>query len=191
MNLHNLLEATIALFIIIDPLGNLPIFIGLTGDKTKEERKKILKIVALTALVLLLIFTFAGTGILKIFKITISDFKIAGGLLLLAISLKILIVGYVIPESEEIGVVPLACPLLVGPGAITTTMVFLGIYGLKITLVAILISFLLTSVILNFAENIYNFLGKTGALIISKIVAILISAIAVQYIRSGIEEMIK
>lgn len=191
MNLHNLLEATIALFIIIDPLGNLPIFIGLTGDKTKEERKKIFKIVALTALVLLLVFTFAGTGILKIFKITISDFKIAGGLLLLAISLKILIVGYTTPGSEEIGAVPLACPLLVGPGAITTTMVFLGIYGLKITLVAILISFLLTWVILNFAENIYNFLGKTGALIISKIVAILISAIAVQYIRSGIEEMIK
>lgn len=189
--IHNLLEATIALFIIIDPVGNLPIFIGLTEDKTKEERKKIFKIAALIALILLLVFTFAGTGILKIFKITLSDFKIAGGLLLLAISLKVLIIGHITLESEEIGAVPLACPLLVGPGAITTTMVFLGIYGLKVTLTAVLISFLLTWIVLNFAENIYNFIGKTGALIISKIVAILISSIAVQYIRLGIEEIIK
>lgn len=191
LNFHHLIEAVTSIFIIMDPVGNVPIFMSLTEHKTREERRRLFKLAVVTAYVLLLIFTFTGTGILRLFKITLPDFQIAGGLLILAISMKILTVGYYIsPESEGIGAVPLACPLLVGPGAITAAMVANGVYGMPVTVAAVTIAFVLTAVILSFAEGIYRALGKTGSGIVSKIIAILIAAIAVQYIRVGIEAAI-
>lgn len=190
-NLHHLIEAVTSIFIIMDPIGNVPIFMSLTENKTRDERRRLFKLAVVTAYVLLLIFTFTGTGILRLFKITLPDFQIAGGLLILAISMKILTVGYYIsPESEGIGAVPLACPLLVGPGAITAAMVANGVYGMPVTVAAVTIAFVLTAVILSFAEGIYRALGKTGSGIVSKIIAILLAAIAVQYIRVGIEAAI-
>ncbi len=190
-NFHHLIEAVTSIFIIMDPIGNVPIFMSLTEHKTREERRRLFKLAVVTAYVLLLIFTFTGTGILRLFKITLPDFQIAGGLLILAISMKILTVGYYIsPESEGIGAVPLACPLLVGPGAITAAMVANGVYGMPVTVAAVTIAFVLTAVILSFAEGIYRALGKTGSGIVSKIIAILLAAIAVQYIRVGIEAAI-
>lgn len=192
LSVRHLIEATISLFIIMDPVGNVPIFMTLTHDKTREQRKKLFQIAVVTAYLLLLLFTFAGTAILRLFSITLADFQIAGGLLILAISMKILTVGYYIsPESEGIGAVPLACPLLVGPGAITAAMVANGVYGTATTVAAATAAFVLTAAILSFAEGIYRLLGKTGSSIVSKIIAILIAAIAVQYIRVGISVVIK
>jgi multiple antibiotic resistance protein len=190
---YELLQAVIALFIILDPLGNLPIFIGLTERLGKKERKDTFVEALYVGFLLLLLFTLTGSGILSLFMISLNDFKIAGGILLLVISLFILIRGYfpAVNDGQDVGAVPLGCPLLVGPGAITTTMVLIGIYGMKITLIAVIINFIITGIIFYFADVIYEKLGKTGSTIIAKVMAIILAAIAVKFIREGIFSFLK
>ena len=187
-----LVKSVIALFIITDSPGNLPFFIGLTEDQTKEERRKIFALSILTGFFMLIFFIFAGTLILDLFNVTLDDFKIAGGILLLYIAIELMLRGkFNVEHKEDVGVVPLGIPLLVGPGAITTALVLLKLYGYQVVLTAILICFFLIFLVLYFAENIYSFLGKNGTLIITKIAAIIIAAIAVQFIRQGIVDLIK
>jgi len=183
-----LLQAVIALFVIIDPLGNLPIFMGLTEGMKKEKRKNTFIEALLVGFVLLIVFVIAGTGILGLFRITMDDFKIAGGILLLVISMIMLIKGHFVEVEGDgdIGAVPLGCPLLVGPGAITTSMVLIGMYGMNVTLTAVAINFLIAGFVLYFGDRIYNLMGKPGAVIIAKVMAIILAAIAVKFIREGI-----
>ncbi len=194
MNIYfELLQAVVALFIIIDPLGNLPVFIGLTEGMTKKERKDTFVEALYVGFLLLLLFTLAGTGILELFKISLNDFKIAGGILLLAISLSMLVRDHFVEltDKKDIGAVPLGIPLLVGPGAITTAMVLIGMYGVKLTLVAVIINFIVSGVIFYWAEAIYERLGHTGSMIIAKVMAIILAAIAVKFIREGIVSIFK
>jgi len=123
--LPELLRGIISLFIIVDPLGNIPIFISLTKEMEEAEKKKVFHTATLTGLVLLLAFALAGQRILVFFGITLYSFMIAGGVLLLIIAIRILITGGLkeyIESPESVGAVPIGCPLLVGPGAITTTI---------------------------------------------------------------------
>jgi multiple antibiotic resistance protein len=186
--LNGLIQAVVALFIITDPLGNLPLFMGLTEGMKKEDRRNTFAEALYVGFLLLLLFTLAGTGILKLFMINLPDFKIAGGLLLLVMSFFILIRGYFSNPvaGEDPGPVPLGCPLLVGPGAITTSMVLIGIYGMPITLMAVAINFLVSGLILYFGDMIYESMGKTGGIIVAKVMAIILAAIAVKFIREGI-----
>jgi multiple antibiotic resistance protein len=189
MNIYfELLQAVVALFIIIDPLGNLPIFIGLTEGLTQKERKDTFVEALYVGFLLLLLFTLAGTGILTLFRISLDDFKIAGGLLLLAISISMLVRGHFveITDKRDIGAVPLGIPLMVGPGAITTAMVLIGLYGVKLTLAAVIINFIISGIIFYWSDVIYEKLGHTGSMIIAKVMAIIIAAIAVKFIREGI-----
>jgi multiple antibiotic resistance protein len=194
MNIYfELLQAVVALFIIIDPLGNLPIFIGLTEGMTKKERKDTFVEAIYIGFFLLLLFTLAGTGILGLFGISLNDFKIAGGILLLVISLHMLIQGHFveISDTKDLGAVPLGIPLLAGPGAITTTMVLLGLYGMTVALLAVVINFLISGVIYFWADEIYERIGRTGSIIIAKVMAIILAAIAVKFIREGIISLFK
>jgi len=195
MNFYiNLLQACIALFVVIDPLGNLPIFMGLTHGMKKKERTDIFVEALYVGFLLLLLFTLAGTWILGIFQINFNDFKIAGGLLLLVISLSMLRGNFIdaINLKEDPGAVPLGCPLLTGPGAITTAMVLIGMYGMWITVSAVCINFLIAGLILNyFGTRIYELLGKTGSTIIAKVMAIILAAIAVKFIREGVMNLFR
>ena len=182
IELEYFLKALIALFIITDAPGNLPFFLGLTQDMSLPERRKIFATAIFTGFVLLLGFVIVGMLILDLFGVTLNDFKIAGGILLMIIAIEIMLRGKInIEHKEDMGVVPLGCPLLVGPGAITTALVLLQIYGYPIVLSAIVSCFFLIWLILHFADNIYRFLGKNGSLILTKIASILIAAIAVQF----------
>jgi multiple antibiotic resistance protein len=152
-----------------------------------SEKKKVFSTAVLTGFFLLLVFLFAGTAILDLFNLTIDDLRIAGGILLLFFSIEILLRGKInVEHKEEIGAVPLGCPLLVGPGAITTAMVLLKIYGYAAVLSAIFVCFIIIWLILRYADFLHKVLGKNGSIILSKISAILISAIAVQFIKQGI-----
>ena len=187
IELEHFLKALVALFIITDAPGNLPFFLGLTKDLSLSERRKIFATAISTGFVLLLGFLFIGMLILDLFSVTLNDFKIAGGILLLIIAIEIMLRGRInIEHKEDMGVVPLGCPLLVGPGAITTALVLLQVYGYPVVVSAIIACFFLIWLILHFADNIYNFLGKNGSLILTKIASILIAAIAVQFIRQAI-----
>jgi multiple antibiotic resistance protein len=182
-------KAVIALFIIVDPFGNIPIFIGLTENVPEIQRKKVYNTATLVGVVLLLIFAFTGQEILNIFGLSIYAFEVAGGILLLIIAIRILISGTrdsTDSSPESLGAVPIAIPLLVGPGAITTTIFNLQVYGTEAAILSVLIVLGLTWVILRFISRIYKFLGKTGSLVISRVMALLIAAIAVQYILIGV-----
>lgn len=185
----NLAKAIIVLFIIVDPFGDIPIFIGLTEKMTDAQKKKVFNTATLVGFVLLLIFAFTGQGIFTIFGISIYSFEVAGGILLLIISIRILISGTLhegIDSPESLGAVPIAMPLLVGPGAITTTILNLQEYGVIITAIAVLVVVILTWIVLRFMGSIYRILGKTGSLVIARVMSLLIAAIAIQYILSGL-----
>lgn len=175
-----------ALFIITDSLGNLPFYIGLTEGMSPEERRKITLTAIFTGLFMLAFFVFAGNLVLSLFDLTLDDLRVAGGVLLLVISIEVLMRGQVVAERrEDVGVVPLGSPLLVGPGAITTVLVMTKLYQLPAVIVGVLICFALIWLVFHFAETIFRFIGRNGALIVTKIAAILVAAIAVHFIRIG------
>ncbi len=184
----NLAKAVITLFIIVDPFGNIPIFISLTSGMAKENRAKVFRTAVSTGFVLLIVFALLGQQILMLFGISIYSFMIAGGVLLLIIAIQILVRGEweeVSSQPESIGVVPIAFPLLVGPGAITTTILNLQAFGIVTATTAVLIVFILVQIILRLIDGINRFLGRTGALVIARLMALLIAAIAIQYILDG------
>jgi multiple antibiotic resistance protein len=161
---------------------------GLTEKIAPTQRKKIYNVAILVAFILLLVFALLGQEILNIFGLSIFSFEIAGGILLLIISVRILISGSMhenVEYPESIGAVPIAMPLLVGPGAITTTIFNLQSYGIEIAIVSVVIVLSITWVILRFINGIYRVLGKTGSLVIARVMALLIAAIAIQYILTG------
>lgn len=192
----DLVRAIIALFIIVDPFGNIPIFVGLTQNIPRAKIRKVYDTAVLVGMILLLVFAFAGTAILTAFGLSLQSFEIAGGILLLIIAVRIVISGTheSVESPESIGAVPIAIPLLVGPGAITTTMVTFQTYSktdglaiaLSIAVLAVVIVMSLTWVILRFINQIDKVLGKTGAIVIARVMALLIAGIAIQYILTGI-----
>lgn len=185
----NLIKAIIVLFIIVDPFGNVPIFMSLTEKLTEAEKRKVFNTATLVGIILLLVFAFTGQEIFLIFGISIYSFEVAGGVLLLIIAIRILISGSMHENSESpesIGAVPIAMPLLVGPGAITTTILNLQAYGTLVTIISVLVVLFITWIILRYLTAINNFLGKTGAVVIARVMALLIAAMAIQYILGGI-----
>ena len=189
----DLTKAAIALFIIVDPFGNIPIFVGLTENLPDAQVKRVYNTATLVGIALLLVFAFAGQGIFSLFALSIYSFEVAGGILLLIIAIRILITGSMhenVESPESLGAVPIAIPLLVGPGAITTTIFDLQAYGIAIAILAVLIVLSLTWVILRYINGIYKFLGKTGSLVIARVMALLIAAIAVQYILTGVTHFV-
>jgi multiple antibiotic resistance protein len=188
----DLLRATVSLFAVINPIGTIPLFASMTQKMPKVERDRILKTTVITASALLMIFAVAGTQILSIFGITISSFMIAGGILLFVVSIELLTHGgwrFGGTVSDESGVVPLAFPLLAGPGAITTVILSFQTSGLIVTILSIAIVMGITFVVFFLTGKIYSILGRRGSLIITRIFAVLIAAIAVQYVVDGLKTM--
>jgi len=192
-NAINLAKAILVLFIMVDPLGNIPIFMSLTEKMPKKQKTKTFNTATIVSIILLLLFAFAGQEIFSIFGVSIYSFQIAGGILLLIIAIRLIITGRIIDleqNSESIGAVPIAMPLLVGPGAITTAIFTLQQYGIIITALAIIITLAITWIILRSANKVYHFLGESGALVIAQVNALFIAAIAIQYIIVGITQFI-
>ena len=188
--LLNLLKATISLFIVVDPFGNIPIFIGLTSNMDSGRRAKAFRMAVITGFILLMIFAIAGRWVLQIFNITLYSFRIAGGILLLFLALELLMKEKVYAKisPEESGAVPLGVPLLVGPGAITATIINLESVGFSATAIAVAIVCIITWIVLKFIEPIHRLLGKVGSMVVSKVMAMLLAAIAIQFILEGVSE---
>jgi multiple antibiotic resistance protein len=190
MDWSGLVQAVVWLLLILDPLGNLPLFMAATHDKTSAERRKTFTLTTFVAFLLLVLFMLGGITVLNLFRVTLADLQIAGGLLLLIIAVRIVLFGHWgADEEEQTSVVPLACPLLTGPGAITATLVLQATYGLALTTVAVVVSFLVTWAILMFGEKLFQILGKTGSAVLAQVMALLLATIAVQFIRSGISSV--
>lgn len=188
----DIITSIIALFVVIDPIGNIPLFIAFTKKLEKAEHKTVSKTAILTAAALLLLFGVAGTQILQLFGITIFSFMIAGGTLLFIIAIELLTYGewrFAGSVKEEIGVVPIAFPLLAGPGSITAVIISYQTSGFLITFSSIIIVMAITYVILRMVNPIYKVLGNRGSMIVSRVFAVIIAAIAVEYIVKGIKNL--
>ena len=188
-SIPHLVRAILALFIIVDPIGNIPIFIGLTERLDSQQRKRVFRSATLIGFLLLLVFALAGQQILALFNVSLYSFMIAGGVLLLIIAVKILIEDEwkePVGSLERLSSVPIAVPLLVGPGAITTTILNLQEFGIIITVASVLIVFVAVWLLLKLINPIHRFMGRSGASIIARIMALLIAAIAIQYMINGI-----
>jgi multiple antibiotic resistance protein len=190
---NDIITAVIALFVVIDPIGSIPLFIALTNKLEKEEQNTVSKTAIITAGILLIIFGVAGSQILQLFGITIFSFMIAGGILLFIIAIELLTNGEgrfaASNVKGEAGVVPIAFPLLAGPGAITAVIILYQTSGFLITVLSIIIVIAITYVILRMVNPIYKILGNRGSMIVSRVFAVIIAAIAVQYIVEGIKNL--
>jgi len=190
LNVDELLRATVSLFIVMDPIGLVPLIVSLTSNLTKEQSRRVIRSTIYTAAALLIAFALAGHQILQVFGISIESFSIAGGILLLLLSFELLLKGWELKGNAiEMGAVPLAFPLLVGPGAITTTIITLERYGMAVALLSVAIAIALTLLIFSSMHLLYRLLGQLGSLIVSRVMAILIAAIAIEFIISGIENI--
>ena len=189
----DLVKAVVTLLVVIDPIASIPIIIALTGKMEKKQRKSILNVTIITVAILLFVFAFVGSTLLSTFGISIFSFMIAGGILLFLVAIELLTHG----EwrfgnqnlQDESGVVPLAFPLLAGPGALTMVILSFETYGLWITVASIVIVLGITYAILRSVDPIYRLLGKRGSLIVTRIFAIIIAAFAVQFVIDGIKQV--
>jgi len=186
-------DAFIALFIVFDSIGNIPIFYSLTRGLREEERERIfLKSVAV-AFALLIFFMLFGYAFLEYYGVTMSDFKIAGGLLLLLIAVEG-IMGRIEAEQievEDIAVVPMATPLLAGPGSIYMVMYLNTVYGPLPTVFSIAANTALAFVLLKYSQQILRHAGRNFILVISKVFSLILAVIAVSMVRGGVEEIIR
>ena len=186
-------KAIITLFVVIDPIACVPVIIALTGKMETKQKKSISNITIITVAILLFIFAFVGTTLLSTLSISIYSFMIAGGVLLFLVSMELLTHGEWKFGSQnlqdESGIVPLAFPLLAGPGALTTVMLSFETYGPLVTGLSIIIVSGITYAILRSVEPIYRFLGKRGSMIVTRIFAIIIAAFAVQFVIDGIKQI--
>lgn len=186
---------TFSLFFVLNSLGNIPLFVALlTKFEVRKQRQIILREL-LIALFILLLFNFFGDGILKLLGISQPVLGIAGGTVLFIIAL-----GMIFPrptdsldsKRSEPLIVPLATPIVAGPGAITTVMVYADqFHHLWITSLVILFAWIPTFIILLLSSNIKYFLGKKGLLACQRLGGMLISLIAVQMICTGVTHMLQ
>ncbi len=184
----------ILLFSVFDVIGTVPVFLALTQDY-KEHRGAIVRDSVIIATVILLVFATVGQLIFRLLGITINDFKIAGGIILFIIALDNLrgkISQTRTIAATEIAAFPLATPLLAGPGAISTVMIYANPpYGLLEDFLVILLNSLLAYIILERASWVQKALGTNGTQVFTRIVGLLIAAIGIAFIREGIVGIIQ
>jgi len=202
MELTFFLKSFIALFTIIDPIGGAPFFLSITAGYNEIERRKIALRASLTVLITLSLFLFFGPYLLSLFNISLSSFKIAGGILLFLTAMEMLL-GKVrsvkatpeeetrVQEKEDVSVVPLGIPYLAGPGAITTVIILTerGSFSEKfMVFLSIILVSGITYTILSHSNRIFKFFGELGTKAVVRLLGLILASIAVEYIFHGIKE---
>jgi multiple antibiotic resistance protein len=179
----------VPLFVAVDAIGVLPMFMNLTREIEDRDIPKVIYQSVVTAIVVAFLFLLAGRALLNLLGITVSDFMIAGGILLFVISISDIIstekaIMHIDPES--LGAVPIGVPLITGPAVLTTSIILLDAHGFILTGIAIFINVLIAGIVFFFSKFIHGLLGKAGSKTFSKIASLLLASIAVMIVRKGI-----
>jgi multiple antibiotic resistance protein len=185
--IQKFLLAFIPVFVAIDPIGLVAIFMGLGPTSSAETRKHQAFLGIFTALCVSIGFIFLGKIIFAALGITVADFQVAGGLILLVLAVRELVgIG---PQDrgggDEFGVVPLGMPLIAGPALLTALLILIDSVGLVYTLASLLVNLAIVAVALCNADRFTRWIGKQGLRGISKLIALLLAAIAISLIRRG------
>jgi multiple antibiotic resistance protein len=188
-NLQYFILTFLPLFIVIDAVGILPFVISMSEDMSTRERHKMIHVATITAAVVGLIFLFFGQFVLRVMGISVGSFAIAGGLILLVLSIKHMTTGRMIEliKEEMVAVVPIGTPLTVGPATITTLLLLATQYPLYMVLVSFALNMLIAWAIFMAGGQIGRFLGQGGLKAVSRVFSLLLAAIAVTMIIRGLE----
>lgn len=190
-------KSFLTLFVVVDPLGVAVIFLGLAGSRGPAERRQIALKATIVATGVLAAFALFGAALLSHLGITMDAFRVAGGLLLLKIAID-MVFAHVERETQEekaesqrredVSVFPLAIPLLAGPGALASVMIASasgGIVGNGVVLTAIALIAVIAYLSLLAADQLFRLLGQTGVNVVTRILGILLAALAIQYMADG------
>ncbi len=194
--------AMASIFAIVDPVGVIPFFSVLTEDMSAEEKRDVISKSCIVATATLGIFAVFGQWIFAAFGFSIPAFEIAGGVLLFAVAFEMMhgerprtkmteAERTETLEREDVGVIPLGIPLLAGPGAITTVMIYMthrvaDPVDYMFVFAGILVAVLTTFFLMHYADRIFRRIGRTGTKVVGRIMGLLLAAIAVQFIINGI-----
>ncbi|MCF7958001.1 MAG: MarC family protein [Phycisphaerae bacterium] len=188
----DIILAIIPIFVAVDAIGSMPIFISLTENRTQKEKHHIIAQSLLTASILAGGFVFIGEMVLRYMGITIGDFMIAGGVILFSLAMSDILKPTQkqdIPTSH-LGSVPLGTPLIAGPGLLATSLLVIHQHGLIATLIAVIFNILLAGGIFAVSSYMIKILGNAGTKAISKIISLMLAAYAVMLIRRGFEHFL-
>jgi multiple antibiotic resistance protein len=188
MNFNIFLLSFIPLFVAIDIIGTVPIFIGYTQGIPVYQRKKLIFEAILAAFIVANLFIISGKLILDFMGITIDDFRIAGGIILLIISISDILSSSesLRKPSTDIGVVPLGIPLIMGPAALTTIIILVRNFGYVPTIVSMALNLFIAWLVLVNARWLLKIMGDGGSKAFAKIASLFLAAIAVMMIRVGV-----
>ena len=194
MDISILIKTFVAVFVLADALGSIPIFLVLTKGMEPEQRNNVVDRASVVATVVLLVFAFAGQLVLDYLQISMGSLEIAGGLLLLLIALRMLegeLDTPVVEPERDVAITPLALPLLAGPGTLTTVMLLMSeCPSSPLSVVSGMVGAMLVSwIILRQAGHIDQWIGPQGALIATKLLGFLLAALAVEIGSGGIREL--
>jgi multiple antibiotic resistance protein len=185
----------VPLFVAMDAIGVLPILLPLTQDMKAKERSRIVRLAVITALGLGLGFVAIGKGVFLFLGIEVSDFLVAGGLILFLLAAKDLITGKMMEAqasvgADMLGVVPIGTPLVVGPAVLTTLLILIDQYSIIIVLVSFILNLAIAWLLFAQANRVVAFLGQGGVRATSKIVSLFLAAIAIKMIRQGVLQVL-
>lgn len=189
-----LIKTFVAVFVLVDALGNVPILLVLTKGMEPEQRHNVVDRAMMIATSVLLGFAFAGQWVLKYLDISMGSLRVAGGLLLLLIALRMLegeMDTPVVEQGRDVAITPLALPLLAGPGTLTTVMLLMSespTAHLSVV-IGIVAAMLVSWLIVRLAGQIDAWIGPQGAVIIIKLLGFLLAALAVEIGSAGIREL--
>lgn len=195
-----ILKSTLILFAVVNPVGSIPIFLQVTSKMSGKEKREAFQVGVLSAFAILFIFILIGKQILThVFQIQLNDFMAAGGLLLLIIAIDHLVFGVLAgsvlkkekARSHHIGAMPIACPVLAGPGAMMTVLMTSSEFGVLTAVCSVVIVLGLTWLILRFIDSVYNFLGEIICTVLSKILCLFIAAIGIRLLMLGLSHYFK
>lgn len=198
-----LVAVVVSVFAIVDPIGTLPFFSALTEGYSKVDRAVILRRAVAVLGGILTVFALAGRFLFTAFGFTLAAFEIAGGILLFFVAFEMLNGQFTRTKlgsqdeadasarRDEIAIVPLGIPLLAGPGAISTVMIYVGSAGTNLldlvsVFIAIGVTTALTFVILRYGQGILRAIGRVGTIAITRVLGLLLAAVGVQFVLTGI-----
>ena len=187
--ISDIIRATVMLFVVLDIIGLIPVYLSFFKTESKNVMNFYANKTVFFSSIILFVFLFFGSSILRFFNVSLSNFKIAGGLILLIIGIKFVLGLRVISIGERkkhsFAAVPFAIPLLVGPGTITSVIILVDTYGFVIPFLAAVINLFIIWIFLKNCRVVYKVLGYQGSEVVTRIMGLIITAIAVGFIRSG------
>lgn len=190
--MKNIFLSFIPVFFAVDVIGTLPMFLSLTQGFDKRQKSTIIRQSVITAICLSIGFIFAGTAIFTAMGVSVSDFMIAGGMILFCIALMDIIhpgKKRRLP-GDTLGVVPLGTPLIAGPAVLTTSLIIINEYGLTASVFSVIGNILLAGGVFYVSDRVIGVLGDAGTRALSKVTGLFLAAIAVMMIRKGFLEIL-